>query len=39
MSVFYTYFPPEKISQEDLYPGACPVSDCCSLRIYYVASL
>ncbi|XP_059546584.1 syntaxin-12 isoform X1 [Myotis daubentonii] len=29
----------EKISQEDLYPGACPDGDCCYLRTYYVVSL
>ncbi|XP_067581128.1 syntaxin-12 isoform X3 [Pseudorca crassidens] len=28
----------EKISQEDLYPGACPVSDYCNLGTYFVAS-
>lgn len=37
--LLYVFPSSEKISQEDLYPGACPVSDCCYLRTYYVASL
>lgn len=34
-----TFLFSEKISQEDLYPGACPDSDRCYLRTYYVDSL
>lgn len=36
--LLYIFLSSEKVSQEDLYPGACPVSDYCNLGIYFVAS-
>lgn len=37
--LLYIFFSSEKISQEDLYPGACPVRDYCNLGGYYLANL